>query len=156
MPSLARIDPWDIEQFVVFSMEKDFLLGRGLEKKFWASIGHYPNGHLFVFKTTASRVQWYKDQGDDRMRGVVLYGAGQLPCFPRETIIELDNGFEISYEEIRERQRERTFQIEQKLPDDFPIILRNRIDNSITLDGIQRAAIANALAHPRGSNPSRG
>jgi len=136
-------------------MGKDFGLGKGFEIKHWVSIGHWPDGHLFVFKTTASRVEWYRSQGAPRMAGLVCYNAGELPCFARDTIVERDNAFSISYEEIRERQRDRTFEIKQELPADFPAVLKNRIDNSITLDGPQREAIDAALARPTGTRPPR-
>ena len=61
-------------------------------------------------------------------KGCVWYSAGQVPCFPLDTVIEPDNQFAIPYEVLRRAERD-------------GILQGAAIRNSATLAPRQRARI---------------
>lgn len=132
---MTWIDPWDIEQFTVFRMDKDLGDGKGMQSKLFVALGHHPPGSLYVLKPT-SQLPWYEAQ-PERFTFSVVYEVGEttLTCFPKKTMIEPHNGWPFPYDEIADRQRERVFAIEGRLPADFAKRLQNAIYQSRYGDG---------------------
>lgn len=137
-------------------MDRDF--GKGMESKLFVALGHHPPNALYCIKPT-SQLRWYEAQ-PDRFKFSVVYEAGALtlPCFTKKTMIEPHNGWPITYAEIEQRQRERVFSIEGKMPIDFLKSLEQAMHNSRyaddgVLDREMMDAINAALKVPTGTKP---
>jgi len=91
---------------------------------------------VFCLKATSRTASYEVD--DDWLRGCVYYKAGDVDCFKRNTVIQIDNQFGIPYRAIAKAHREGKFKLLGQLPNDFHQKLIAAADRSFTLSPIKR------------------
>lgn len=133
-------DPSSIRPFHVIKCPFDFGDGQPAYKRMVA-ISH-KNGHLFGLKAT-SNLQPYNS--DARLAGVVVYRAGEITLFEKDTAIQPDNQFTISHSEISKHHRNGNLEILGALPTAFKAQLIKAANESLTIEPRQRKRLLEAL-----------
>lgn len=107
------------------------------EEKLFVVLCHRPPFAICIKATSKTTI--YRNN-PSMSKGCVWYGAGEVPCFPLETVIQPDNQFPIPYELIRKADNEGILDA-YLLPTGFEDSLRAAIANSATLTPRERSRI---------------
>jgi hypothetical protein len=122
---------------VPYQFERD---PRPIEKLFVVLC--HMEGCAICIKTT-SKTDLFRNNPAMR-KGCVWYSAGQLTCFPLDTVIEPDNQIPIPHDDIRRAQVRGTLEV-YALPASFEEDLRSAIDRSATLSPRRRIRLLSML-----------
>jgi hypothetical protein len=98
----------------------------------------HAHGYAICIKTT-TKVSLYKNN-PSKMIGCIYFNAGEVPCFPEETIVQPDNQIPIEHSHILDSHIRGQVQV-HILPAEFPAKLREAVKKSETLTGRQRKRI---------------
>jgi hypothetical protein len=135
-------DPAAIPQFSVIRVPYKFPEDLIPLSRLFVVISH-AGGFAICIKTT-TRTALYKNN-PSQMVGCVFYEAGEVPCFPEETVVQPDNQIPIEHDHIQTCHIRKQVEI-HKLPSDFPSRLREAVQKSETLTGRERKRIQGLIA----------
>jgi hypothetical protein len=98
-------------------------------------------GHAICVKAT-SKIEVYIND-PERMAGCILYRAGELSFFTRDTVIEPDNYFAVRHRVLRDPRC-----VLGRLPESFHARLVEAIGRSIMLSRRQKAEMLRMIGEP--------
>jgi hypothetical protein len=130
-------DPATISQFSVIRVPFKFEGELTAISKLFVVIGHAGNCAICIKATSKTTLY---DNNPHQMLGCVYFKAGEVPCFPENTVIQPDNQIAIEHSHIKDSHLRRQVKI-HALPKDFPDRLRKAVSNSRTLTGRERKRI---------------
>jgi hypothetical protein len=134
-----QFDPALIPRFSVIRIPYKFDGNR--TEKFFVLICHRGVNAICIKAT--SKVEIYKNN-PNMMKSCIYYAAGEVKCFPLETVVQPDNQFPISHADLGKAFMERTLEIHPPLPN-FEHELRRVIRESDTLDDRRRERLLAAI-----------
>lgn len=100
--------------------------------------------HFAICLKATSQLDAYKNN-PRRIPGVVLYRAGIIPLFEKDTIIDPEKQFPIAHYELIKQHASGDFGVLGVLPGDFPEALAKAVRASITMSPNQKARILELL-----------
>ncbi len=98
---------------------------------------------MFCLKATSKTVSY--GDNDEWLSGCVYYKPGDIHCFKRSTVIQIDNQFGIPYDAIARAHREGKFKLLGQLPNDFHQKLIEAAHRSLTLSPIKRERLLQVI-----------
>jgi hypothetical protein len=145
---LAPFDPFSLSRLTVIKIRHRFE-GDHLLAKFFVVLGHRTDGfgkaYAICIKAT-SQTAGYKNNAE-RLRGCVYYCAGQVNCFPVDTVIQPDNQIPITHETIADAYFDNQLEC-WPMPADFEALLRAAVIGSATMSKRQKERILAVLDDP--------
>lgn len=98
---------------------------------------------MFCLKVTSKTVSY--EDNDGWLGGCVYYKTGDVDCFKRNTVIQIDNQFGIPYHAITRARTEGKFKLLGQLPNDFHQKLIEAAHRSLTLSQIKRERLLQVI-----------
>ena len=135
---MTVFDPASIKLFTVIKFPYDFGGNFGGRTKLFVVVGHKED-YLICIKAT-SQIDVYLNN-EDKKAGCVYYEAGESGCFTKDTAIQPDNQFPVSYGLIRTCHNNHTFESLGVLPDSFKEALTTAIANSVTMNDREKGRL---------------
>jgi hypothetical protein len=80
-----------------------------------------------------------------RLAGVVMYKAGELPFFEKDTVVQPDNQFPIPHFELIRQAVSHDAEVLGVLPSNFPEMLVNAVRASVTMSPREKQRILEML-----------
>jgi len=134
-------DPANIPRFSVIRVPYKFDEELIPLSRLFVVLAHAGGCAICIKATTKTSL--YKNN-PSQMAGCIHFQAGEVLCFPEETIIQPDNQIPIEHSHIRDSHIRDQVQI-HTLPSDFPAKLREAVRKSETLTGRERKRIESLI-----------
>ena len=103
----------------------------------------HKNGYVICLKATSKVERYFYDK--KLLDGVLSYKAGDCACFERDTVIQPDNQFPISYKDLVYQEKYGKLKVLGHLPANAKEKLIEAVNSSYTMDSRKQERLLGIL-----------